>query len=392
MSVVRIGLECFVDQPPRLFRKMRFALLMNQASLDSRFRHTCDVLAERHGNHLAAIWTPQHGFWGEQQANMIESPHSRYAPLNIPVFSLYSESREPRAEMLSGIDCLVVDLQDVGTRVYTFIWTVAKCMAVCAKAKIPVIVLDRPNPIGGETIEGPLLERAQTSFVGLASIPMRHALTLGELSQLVNDELNLRADLTVVPMDGWKRSMLFPETGRIWTLPSPNMPRFESALYYPGQVLLEGTNLSEGRGTTIPFEVVGAPYIDPHRLAWEMNSWPYPGVVLRPVRFTPTFDKWRGQSCGGLAWHTDEPSAVRSFVTTLSVMAAVQRLWPQEFAWLPPPYEYETVQMPIDILFGSTRLREQMAHGTITIDSLMSLTAVDAHAWHARTSRYRLYA
>ena len=364
---------------------------MNQASLDSQWRYACDVLAQRYPGRLAAIFSPQHGLWGEQQANMIESPHSRYEPLGVPIYSLYSETRQPKAEMLRGIECFVADLQDVGTRVYTFIWTIVNCLQACAKAGIPVIVLDRPNPLGGDTVEGPLLEPAFKSFVGLAEIPMRHGMTIGELALLANEELRLGANLEVVAMAGWRRSMLFPETGHAWTLPSPNMPRFETALVYPGQVLLEGTNLSEGRGTTIPFEMIGAPFIDPLRLHRELDSLPHPGIVFRPVRFVPTFDKWRGQSCGGVAWHAPDPHRVRSFVSSLSVIAAVQRLWPNEFQWLPPPYEYEREKMPIDILYGSARFREAVALGNVDAQILEALAAVDEHAWRDRTTKYLLY-
>lgn len=380
---IQIGLERCLEEVPATLAGVRFGLLMNQASVDRRARYACDLLAEKLPGQLAAVFTPQHGLWCEQQANMIESPHTRYDPLGVPVFSLYSETREPSPEMLHGIECLVVDLQDVGTRVYTFAWTVTKCLEVCGRHRIPVVVLDRPNPLGGEIIEGPLLEPDYESFVGMLTIPMRHSLTIGELALLANRELQLGADLQVIPMSGWGRNMLFPETGRFWTMPSPNMPRYETALCYPGQVLLEGTNLSEGRGTTVPFELVGAPFIDPHRLAQSLDDSAHPGIIFRPVRFVPTFDKWQGQSCGGLAWHITDPHRARSFAATLSILFAVQQLWPDEFEWLPPPYEYEREKMPIDILFGSARLRE--AH------QFADLIPVDELAWRSRTESIRLY-
>lgn len=391
--LVRIGLECCLDRPPARLAGSRFGLLMNQASVDRNWQYACDLLARRFPDQLAAIFTPQHGLWGEQQANMIESPHGRYEPLGVPLFSLYSETRQPTPEMLHSLDCLLIDLQDVGTRVFTFIWTVVNCLQACAGAGIPVVILDRPNPLGNETIEGPLLDERFKSFVGLATIPMRHGLTIGELARLVNHEWQIHADLEVVRMEGWIPSMLFPETQRAWTLPSPNMPRFETALFYPGQVLLEGTNLSEGRGTTIPFEVVGAPFIEPQRLCDELDQeeFPHDGIRFRPVRFLPTFDKWRGQSCGGVAWHAHEPREVRSFAATLSVLAAVHRLWPDELQWLPPPYEYESERMPIDILYGSSKLRDTFAAGNLNLDTVLELAAVDAKAWKERTSCCRLY-
>src|SRR5262245_11807688 len=291
VASVQIGLERCLVQPPAILRRGRFGLLMNQASVSVTFQYACDLLAERFPGQLAAIFSPQHGLWGEQQANMIESPHGWYEPLGVPVYSLYSETRRPTSQMLQGLDCLVIDLQDVGTRVYTFIWTVQQCLISCAAAKVPVVVLDRPNPLGGEVAEGPLLEAGYESFVGGASIPLRHGLTVGEVARLVNQEQQIGAELIVVPMEGWRRSMPFDDSGRAWVAPSPNMPRVTTALLYPGQVLLEGTNLSEGRGTTLPFEVVGAPFIDPQRLCDELKSAELPGLAIRPIRFVPTFDK-----------------------------------------------------------------------------------------------------
>lgn len=389
---VRIGLEQCLDNPPDVLRNARFGLLMNQASVDHQFRYACDVLAERFPGQLKAIFSPQHGLWGEQQANMIESPHGRYEPLDVPVFSLYSETRQPTAEMLREIDCFVIDLQDVGTRVYTFAWTMQNALVACAAAKIPIVVLDRPNPLGGLIAEGPLLESAFQSFVGGASIPLRHGLTLGELARLLNHEQQIGADLHVVPMSGWRRDMLFSETGRAWVAPSPNMPRVETALLYPGQVLLEGTNLSEGRGTTLPFEVVGAPFLDPHRFARELAEFELPGLKLRPIRFVPTFDKWHGQSCGGVALHIVDPHAIRSVATTLALLAVIHRLHPDKFAWLSPPYEYEHHKMPIDILFGSTRLRERLSvkHSLLGAD-LAALIDMDETTWRQRASTCRLY-
>jgi uncharacterized protein YbbC (DUF1343 family) len=323
---------------------------------------------------------------------MIESAHSRYEPLDLTVYSLYSETRQPTAEMLRGLDCFVIDVQDVGTRVYTFAWTIQNCLKACAAANIPVLILDRPNPIGGDVAEGPLLTPGCESFVGGASIPARHGLTLGELARLVNEEQQLGAALEVIRMSGWERRMRFHSTGRKWVAPSPNMPRASTALLYPGQVLLEGTNLSEGRGTTLPFEVVGAPFIDAHRLAAELHDAILPGLAIRPIRFVPTFDKWRGQRCGGVALHVTDPQAVRSVTATLHILAASRKLWPGEFAWLPPPYEYEREKMPIDILFGSARLREAMeSELPLTDATIKELAHLDEAAWWQRARPYLLY-
>jgi uncharacterized protein YbbC (DUF1343 family) len=340
---------------------------------------------------LAAIFSPQHGLWCEEQDNMIESPHGIYPPLGIPLFSLYSETRRPTAEMLENLDYLLVDLQDVGTRVYTFIWTVSHCLEACAAAGLPVIVLDRPNPLGGQHCEGPLLEPALSSFVGRAAIPMRHGLTLGELALLVNDELRIGAQLQVANMSGWRREMLFPETGRTWLPTSPNMPRLETALVYPGQVLIEGTHLSEGRGTTVPFEVVGAPYVDPFRLADSLGRYELPGILVRPVRFRPTFNKWADTSCGGVALQVVDPRAARSYAATLGILACVKSLYPDRFGWLNPPYEYESVRMPIDLLAGSSQLRDTFEAGRTSPADVQQLATLDEEDWLRRSHAYRLY-
>ncbi len=388
---VRIGLEIVLDDPPSILMGSRFGLLMNQASVDGRFRYACDLLAERFPGRLAALFSPQHGLWCEEQDNMIETGHGVYRPLGIPVHSLYSETRRPTAQMLQGLDCLLVDLQDVGTRVYTFIWTVSHCLEACAEAGIPVVVLDRPNPLGGEICEGPILEGGFTSFIGRAAIPMRHALTLGEMALLVNDMLAIGADVQVVAMQGWRRKMLWPETGRPWVMPSPNMPRLETAVVYPGQVLVEGTTLSEGRGTTTPFEVVGAPYIDPQRLAARLADYATPGLAIRPVRFRPTFNKWAGQSCGGVALHYTDPTAVRCYATTVAIFACLKSLYPEQFSWLSPPYEYEAVLMPIDILTGSSRLRGALDSGLASPEEISELAALDVDRWRERSRSFLLY-
>lgn len=389
---VRIGLEVLLDDLPSILSGMRFGLLMNQASVDCRLRYACDLLAAGLPGQLAAIFSPQHGLWCEEQDNMIETQHGVYRPLGVPIYSLYSETRRPTAEMLEGLDCLVVDLQDVGTRVYTFVWTVSHCLEACAEAGLPVVVLDRPNPLGGDICEGPLLNTAFASFVGRTAIPMRHGLTLGELALLVNDQLEFGAELNVVPMQGWQREMLYPATGRTWLPPSPNMPRLETAQVYPGQVLIEGTNLSEGRGTTAPFEAVGAPFIDPDLLSETLTRYPTPGIAVRPVRFRPTFSKWADASCGGVALHVTDPAAARSYVTTLAILACVRSLYPDHFAWLPPPYEYEQERMPIDILSGSEPLREAIDAGRTSPANVLQLAELDHEDWLQRSSRSHLYA
>lgn len=357
-GTVQIGLEVACDAPPpRLRTARRFGLLANQASVDASFAHAPDVLAQRFPGRLAALFGPQHGLWSTEQDNMVETAHGRDPRLGVPVHSLYSETRRPTAAMLDGLDLFVVDLQDVGTRVYTYLWTLCHCLAACAEQRLPALVLDRPNPLGGERAEGPALDLAFASFVGEAPIPMRHGLTLGELARWCNDRLGLGADLEVVAMRGWRRDMLWPDTGRAWVPPSPNLPRWTGALVYPGQVLVEGTRLSEGRGTTTPFEQFGAPFVDPWRLAAAAREHDLRGVALRPVRFEPTFQKWRGEACGGLFLHVTDAATFAPYRTTAVLLRCVRELWPDRFAWLPPPYEYEAEKQPIDILHGGAALR-----------------------------------
>jgi uncharacterized protein YbbC (DUF1343 family) len=389
-SVV-IGLERCLDDPPEVLDGGTFGLLMNQASIDCQFRYAHRLLAARFPGRLKALFGPQHGLWSEQQDNMVETSHGHDPTLGVPLYSLYADRRKPSPEMLSGIDCLVIDLQNVGTRVYTFTWTVTYCLEACAEADTPVLVLDRPNPIGGMMLNGPLLDRNLTSFVGRHSIPMQHGLTMAEMARYLNQSMAIGADLHVLPMTGWRRDMHWTETGRTWVGPSPNLPRIEGVDVYPGQVLLEGTNLSEGRGTTTPFEVFGAPFIDPDQLLEALVPYNVEGVVMRPYRFEPTFQKWHGQSCRGLFLHVVDRQTFAPYRTTLALMACVKRLWPDAFEWLEPPYEYETVAMPIDILAGTTAVRETIGDGA-TPEQVDALAKIDAQDWWQAVAASLLYA
>lgn len=377
---VVIGLERCLTEPPAVLRTAKFGLLMNQASVDRRFQYAHHLLAKRFPNQLRTLFGPQHGFWGQQQDNMIETPHDVDAVLGVPIYSLYADCRAPSPDMLSDISCLVIDLQDVGTRVYTFIWTLLHCLSACAKSAISVVVLDRPNPLGGQLIEGPRLQPAYRSFIGLHCIPMRHALTLGEMAQHLNRVLDLGVDLHVVPMQGWKRSMHWTATGRQWLAPSPNLPRIEGVDVYPGQVLIEGTNLSEGRGTTMPFELFGAPFIEPLQLLRTLKQYALPGVVFRPVRFEPTFQKYQGVSCRGLALHVVDRRAFRPYQTTLAILSCIRLLWPDDFQWNMPPYEYEQTHMPIDILTGSSDVRTTLETGADP-EKVIRLSRTDDDWW-----------
>ncbi len=335
----------------------RIGLVANPASVDAAFRHVVDRAAAAPGVTLAAVFGPQHGFRADVQDNMIESPHARDARRRVPVYSLYSETREPTAEMLAGLDALVVDLQDVGARIYTFVYTMANCLRAAARFKVPVIVCDRPNPIGGVTVEGPMLLGGYESFVGLFPIPMRHGMTIGELARLFNEHFGIGADLEVVALEGWRRDMYWDQTGLPWIIPSPNMPTFETALVYPGGVLFEGTQLSEGRGTTKPFEILGAPWIDAEPFAARLNAMAIDGAWFRPIVFEPTFHKHAHLACGGCQIHVTDRNRFRPVLAGVAVMGEFHRSAPDRFAWRQPPYEYVHDRMPIDILAGSDRLR-----------------------------------
>jgi uncharacterized protein YbbC (DUF1343 family) len=348
----------------RRLEGLRVGLVCNPASVDATLAHASDLLVNAPGITLAALFGPQHGFRADLQDNMIESPHAADAKRRVPVYSLYSETREPTAEMLRGLDVLVVDLQDVGARIYTFVYTMANCLRAAARHKVPVVVCDRPNPIGGAAVEGPMLEPGFESFVGLFAIPMRHGMSIGELAGLFNTHFGIGADLQVVQMEGWSRGMYFDETGLPWVMPSPNMPTLDTAIVYPGAVLFEGTQLSEGRGTTRPFELLGAPWIDGERFSAELNALHLDGVHFRPVIFEPTFHKHAREACGGCQIHVTDRQAFLPVLASVAVMAAFQRANPVRFAWRQPPYEYEHDKMPIDILAGSPALREHIERGT----------------------------
>lgn len=362
MTRVTLGLERLLASD-RL-RGCRVGLLANAASVDGALVHAADRLATTPEVTLAALFSPQHGFRADAQDNMVETPHSRHPTRGVPVYSLYSEVREPTREMLAGLDCLVIDLQDVGTRVYTFASTMANCLRACRAHRVKVIVCDRPNPLGGEAVEGPVLRTEYSSFVGQFPIPLRHGMTMGELARLFNEGFGLGADLEVVPMTGWRRSMYFDETGLPWVMPSPNMPTLDTAIVYPGTVLVEGTNLSEGRGTTRPFELVGAPWIDGEALAAALNAAGLPGVYYRPVGFEPTFHKHARQACGGCQIHVTDRRTFRPVLTGLALIEACRRQNPARFAWRPPPYEYEQETLPIDLIAGTDQVRLGLERGT----------------------------
>ena len=378
---VRLGCERLLAS--RALDGKRVGLVCNPASVDAGLRHVADTLAEHPRARLAALFGPQHGFRSDVQDNMIETRHGRDDMRRVPVYSLYSETREPTADMLAGLDALVIDLQDVGSRIYTFIYTMANCLAAARQHGVKAIVCDRPNPIGGghTGVEGPVLVPGYESFVGQYPIPMRHGMTMGELARLFNEEFGIGANLEVIPMEGWRRDMYFDATGLPWVMPSPNMPTLDTAIVYPGAVLFEGTNVSEGRGTTRPFEIVGAPWPIAERFAESMNRAGLPGVRFRPAVFEPTFQKHARTACGGVQIHVIDRQAFKPVETGVALIAAFRAAGTDRFAWRDPPYEYEREKMPIDILAGSPELREQIESGVNARDI--------ARSWEPAVSAFR---
>lgn len=349
---VRPGVEVLLHEKLSLLRGQRVGLVVHPASVLSSLQHSADALAAEKSVRLVSLFGPQHGARGEKQDNMVESGHYLDPDLRLLVHSLYSETRRPTERMMSDLDVLVFDLQDVGTRVYTFVYTMVHCMQACARFGKRMVVLDRPNPITGRAVEGNLLESEFTSFVGMYPLPMRHGMTTAELALLFNAEFGIGCDLAVVGMQGWKRSMWFDETGLPWVMPSPNLPTLDSATVYPGMVLVEGSTVSEGRGTTRPFELVGAPYVNSKKLADRLNSLALPGVHFRAAHFQPTFQKWAGHVCGGVQVHVVDRDRFEPYLTGTVTLAAIRDLYPRDFEWGKPPYEYEREKMPIEILAG----------------------------------------
>jgi uncharacterized protein YbbC (DUF1343 family) len=336
-------------------------IVVHPASVDSTLNHAIDIFMNQNACQLKALFGPQHGIWGQTQDNMIEWNGFRDERTGLPVYSLYGEHRKPTPEMLSEIDALVFDLQDVGARYYTFIWTMLQCLEACAEFGKRFVVLDRPNPINAMQRAGTILDMDYKSFVGLAPIPIRHGLTMGELALYFKPIVYM--DLEIVWMENYRRDLWFDQTELPWVLPSPNMPTLETATVYPGMCLLEGTNLSEGRGTTRPFEIFGAPFIQPYTLIEKLNQFQLPAVKFRPLYFQPTFNKFANRVCGGAQIHVMDRNEFKPILTATAILKAVYELYPQKFRWKKPPYEYENKKMPIDILAGTNKFRQGIKSG-----------------------------
>ncbi len=391
MRPVLTGLENFIKSPPAFAAGKRLGLLCNPASLGRDYIHAREMINMRFPGKLTALYSPQHGFFSEKQDNMIESDNMVDPLLGIPVFSLYGKTRIPTKEMFEPIDILLIDLQDAGTRVYTFIYTMSYCLEAAKRFGRKVAVLDRPNPIGGAAVEGNCLSPGYASFVGRYPIPMRHGLTIGELALLFNSHFGIDCDLEVVPMKGWKRTMFFSDTGLPWIPPSPNLPTPASAAVYPGQVILEGTNISEGRGTTQPFEIFGAPFIITRKIISALGGNRLPGIVLRPVVFEPTSNKWQGEECNGFQIHITDPVKYKPYFSTLKLLHAIYLHHGSEFRWKSPPYEYEFDKYPVDLITGNPSIREAIEKAD-QIDDIENRWQPELEEYLNISRKYYLYA
>ena len=395
MKRIQTGIEKLLVDPPPILQGKSLGLLANPASVacpdgNGRFQSTRALIANHFPNQLKVLLSPQHGFFAEKQANMVPSEDLIDPVLNIPVFSLYGKTRMPTESMLEPIDILIIDLQDVGTRVYTFIYTMALCLQAARIYHKEVLVLDRPNPAGGNRIEGNCLKSDYASFVGLYPIPMRHGLTIGELARLFNDHFDIGCELHVTPMSGWKREMLFQDTGIAWIPPSPNLPTPTSALVYPGQVLWEGTNISEGRGTTQPFEIFGAPFLNTAQLEALTPKEKLAGVHLRPLAFEPASDKWEKNLCIGFQLHITNTTLYRPYITTIMLIQAVVSAYSDSFQWKSPPYEYEFEKLPFDIITGDPAVRKAIENMD-PVEDLEKTWAEDLKCFEEIRRPYLLY-
>ncbi|HEX9307012.1 MAG TPA: DUF1343 domain-containing protein, partial [Anaeromyxobacter sp.] len=386
------GLEVLAARRFRLLAGRRVGLVCNPTAVTRTLVHAADLLHAAPGVRLAALFGPEHGVRGDAQYMAAVGGDSD-PRTGLPAHSLYGQTRDslkPTREQLRGLDVLVFDVQDVGARYYTYQATMLLCMEAAAEAGLGFVVLDRPNPIGGVSVEGPRLRPGFESFCGLHDLAVRHGMTVGELALLFHAERGLELDLEVVPCRGWRRGASFRETGLPWVFPSPNMPTPETALVYPGMCLLEGTNLSEGRGTTRPFELFGAPWLDGARLAEDLARESLPGVLFRPASFVPTWDKHAGVRCHGVELHVSDPRRFLPFRTGLAAVLHARRQAPARFAWRTEPYEFVSGVLAFDLLCGSAREREGIEAGATLADLSLPI-APEERAFERRRAPYLRY-
>ena len=363
---MKSGLDVFLKKDWKKYRSYKLGVLCHPASVDKNLIHISDLLQEKKKDlKITAFLGPQHGIRGEKQDDMKESQDFTDPRTGLPVFSLYSHTRIPTQGMLKHFDALMIDLQDIGTRIYTFIYTMENCMREAKKTGKKIIILDRANPVGGTSLEGNVLDMSFRSFVGQLPLCTRHGMTMGELALLFNEAFQIGCDLEVIPLKGWKRKDLGNQWGRDWVPPSPNIPNLESALTFPGTVHFEGTNISEGRGTTKPFEWIGAPFVDPDKLAKIMNQKKLKGFFFRPIYFQPTYQKHKDQVCGGVHIHFTNQKKNNAFEMGVHLMATLWELYPEQCAWKQPPYEYVTDKLPIDVIAGTDKFRKAIESGKV---------------------------
>ena len=364
MTRTRLGIERLLDEKIDIISGKRVGLVCNQASvLPDTFAHAADVFSAHDSFDLTTLFGPQHGIRGDVQYNMIETPHVRDERTGKMVYSLYSEVREPTKEMLEDLDVIVVDLQDVGCRIYTFVYTMANCMIAAAQYGKKVVVCDRPNPIGGLGVEGNITEHEFKSFVGQFELPTRHGMTIGELAKMFNEHFSIGCELEVVEMTGWSREMWGDKTGLPWILPSPNIPNVETCVVFPATVHLEGTELSEGRGTTLPFFLNGAPFIDPYAWATELNAFNFAGVAFRHAFFRPTFCEFAGEACGGVQIHVTDRESFTPVIVGIAMVKTASEMYPEKFEWRQNAYEYVFDKNPMDVVCGTDKIRKQIEDG-----------------------------
>lgn len=359
---MKTGLDVLFESRRSLLAGQRIGIVANPSAIDSYYRFILELFLSEPSWKVTTLFGPEHGLRSEMQdqewCEGYKDPQT-----GLPVYSLYGERLKPEAEMLRDIDTVVYDIQDVGSRYYTFVYTLAYMMEACGQAGVNVMVLDRPNPINGTDIEGPILQQGYESFVGRYPLPIRHAMTTAELASYFSKEAKISCNLQLMKMEGWNRESYFENTMLPWVLPSPNMPSVDTAVVYPGQCLLEGTNVSEGRGTTRPFEIFGAPWIKADAFCKRLADYSLPAVVFRPLYFRPTFNKFAKQVCGGAQIHVLNRRNFRPVKTTLCILHALLSLYPDHFRWKDPPYEYVTDRLPIDVLFGNSWIREALDRG-----------------------------
>jgi uncharacterized protein YbbC (DUF1343 family) len=378
---VQVGLEVLLQDIPEVVRGRRVGLICNQSSVNHTFEHAADLLHRHREFDLTTLFGPQHGIRGDVQDNMIETAHGMDRNTGLPVHSLYSETREPTEKMLEDVDVLVFDMQDVGCRIYTFVYTLANCMRVAGKLGKTVLVCDRPNPINGVDVTGNILDPEYASFVGLFPLPTRHGMTVGELARMFQKQFDVHCALEIVPMQGWKRQFWLDDTNAPWVMPSPNMPTLDTATVFPGTVHFEGTQLSEGRGTTKPFELVGAPYIDPDAYAKRLTELSLPGVIFRGCVFQPTFQKHAKVSCGGVQIHVVDRDRFDPVVAGIAMVKVAYDMYRDEFRWKEPPYEYVFDKNPFDVISGTSKIREAIERGA----DLGAIT----EGWEARAREFQ---